>query len=281
MTERLSEVVKQIENVRQLNAVVTAIRGIAASRARHGRSLLAGIEEYTQIISTAIGQALTLPPSEESESTYRRATQAGLILFCAEQGFAGAFSERVFDAVANEIGGVISFIIGTRGLTIASEREIRSAWTAAMATDVRAIAGLANRLSDALYDRVAEGSLGRVDVVFARMRRGGGIEINRRSLLPIDLHRFQQPVQKQPPLSSLAPRPLLERLAAEYVHAQLCEAAMHAFAAENEARMIAMSGAKANIETKLARLSLREHQLRQEAITTEIIELTTGTLSLN
>jgi F-type H+-transporting ATPase subunit gamma len=77
-------------------------------------------------------------------------------------------------------------------------------------------------------------------------------------------------------LTTLAPQLLLERLAVEYVYAQLCEAAMYAFEAENEARMMAMASAKTNIEAKLVVLSQRERQLRQQEITTEIIELATG-----
>ena len=75
---------------------------------------------------------------------------------------------------------------------------------------------------------------------------------------------------------TLAPQALLERLAAEYVYAQLCEAAMQAFVAENDARMAAMAAAKNNTESKLAALKQREQQLRQEEITTEIVELATG-----
>ena len=77
-------------------------------------------------------------------------------------------------------------------------------------------------------------------------------------------------------MTTLAPDLLLERLAAEYVYAQLCEAAMHAFEAESDARMMAMASARTNIETKLAGLSQRERQLRQEEITTEIVELAAG-----
>ena len=51
---------------------------------------------------------------------------------------------------------------------------------------------------------------------------------------------------------------------------------MHAFVAENEARMVAMVAAKNNTETKLAALVQRERQLRQEEITTEIVELAAG-----
>lgn len=57
MAERLADIVTQTQNVRQLAAVVTAMRGIAASRAQKSRSLLAGIEAYADVVSRAIGQA--------------------------------------------------------------------------------------------------------------------------------------------------------------------------------------------------------------------------------
>jgi F-type H+-transporting ATPase subunit gamma len=281
MAERLADIVAQIQNVRQLEAVVTAMRGIAASRAQQGRSLLAGIKAYTEVISGAIGQALSLVPPDDLASAQSHRGNRGLILFCAEQGFAGAFSERVLDAVTGDLTGTTVFLIGTRGIAVAEERGIRPAWSAPMATNAGAIPGLANRVADALYERVADGTVIWVDVAFSHSRSGGGIAVDRHSLLPIDLRRFARPVRNQPPLTTLAPWVLLERLASEYVYAQLCEAAMHAFAVENEARMMAMAAARTNIESKLSGLSQREHLLRQEEITTEIVELAAGAEALS
>ncbi len=276
MAERLTDIVTQIQNVRQLEAVVTAMRGIAASRAQQSRSLLAGIEAYTDVVSRSIGQALALLPADALTPAPRRHAKLGLILFCAEQGFAGGFSERVLDAAAGDLGSSISMVVGTRGAVVASERGLKPAWSAPMATRVDAIPSFANRLADALYGYVASGAMTQVDVLFSRSVSGGGITIDRHSLLPVDFGRFARPVGKQAPLTTLAPDLLLERLAVEYVYAQLCEAAMHAFEAENEARMMAMASAKTNIQSKLVGLSQRERELRQEEITTEIIELATG-----
>jgi F-type H+-transporting ATPase subunit gamma len=276
MGERHSDIITQIQNVRQLEAVVTAMRGIAASRAQKARSLLAGIEAYTEVVSRAIEEALSLMPLEtEISSPFARA-RSGLILFCAEQGFAGAFSERVLEAAAGDIDGATIFIVGTRGAAVANERRIEPAWSAPMAANVDAIPAFANRLADALYGYVAAGIIEKVDILFSRSVSSSGIHIDRHSLLPIDFERFGRPEQTQAPLISFSPRALLERLAAEYVYAQICEAAMHAFAAENEARMIAMLAAKTNIATKLTALSQRERQLRQQEITTEIVELAAG-----
>jgi F-type H+-transporting ATPase subunit gamma len=277
MAERLTDIVTQIQNVRQLEAVVTAMRGIAASRAQKGRSLLAAIEAYTDVVSRSIGQALSLLPTDTMTSAPLRHAKRGLILFCAEQGFAGAFSERVLDAAAGDLDGSVNLVIGTRGAVVTNERGLKPAWSAPMATNVDAIPSFASRLADTLYDYVARGAITQVDVLFSRAVPGSGIEIDRHSLLPIDFGRFVRPVEKQVPLTTFAPQLLLERLAAEYVYAQLCEAAMHAFEAENEARMMAMASAKTNIGSKLVGLSQRERQLRQEEITTEIVELATGT----
>jgi F-type H+-transporting ATPase subunit gamma len=79
-----------------------------------------------------------------------------------------------------------------------------------------------------------------------------------------------------PPFLQLAPETLLQALTADYVHAQLCQAALHAFAAENEARMQSMALAHNHIDRRLEELRSRQRQVRQEEITAEIIELSIG-----
>lgn len=275
MAERLSDVVTKIQNIRQLGAVVTALRGISASRAQNGRSLLAGIEAYTEVISLAIGAALNLSPTDGALSIGQENAKRGLIFFCAEQGFAGTFSERVFEAAGADLEEATILVIGTRGAAVAAERGIKPDWSAAMMTRVEGVPSFANELADVLYWYVAQGLIARADIFFSRSILGD-IRIDRHSLLPIDFGRFARPVQRQPPLITLSPQVLLERLTAEYVYAQLCQAALHAFVAENEARMIAMVAAKNNTERTLTALVQRERQLRQEEITTEINELTAG-----
>jgi F-type H+-transporting ATPase subunit gamma len=278
MAERLSDIVTKIQNVQQLKAVFTAMRGIAASRAQNGRSLLAGIEAYTTIISQAIGEALNLLPTDVSAGPAPGRSKRGLILFCAEQGFAGSFSERVLEVATNDDGPAV-LVVGTRGAAVARERGIRPDWWTPMTTRVEGIAGFTSRLADVLYGYIARGTIATADILFSRST-SGGIVIDRHSLLPIDFERFERPIKQQAPLITLAPELLLERLAAEYVYAQLCEAAADAFVAENEARMIAMVAAKNNTETKLTGLLQRERQLRQEEITTEIVELAAGAEAL-
>jgi F-type H+-transporting ATPase subunit gamma len=65
----------------------------------------------------------------------------------------------------------------------------------------------------------------------------------------------------------------------EYVFAQLAEAALLSFAAENEARMRAMIAAQDNTAETLAQMVATSRQLRQEEITEEILELAVSGLA--
>ena len=69
---------------------------------------------------------------------------------------------------------------------------------------------------------------------------------------------------------------LLARLVEEYIVAELLEAVMLAFVAENVARMRAMISAQDNVSETLDALVGTARRLRQEEITEEIVELAAG-----
>ncbi len=280
MAERLAAVSAQIQNIRQLEAVTTALRGIAASRAQRARALLPGIEAYSAVVSSAISEALSLAPGDLQPASSRRRKRRGLILFCAEQGFAGAFSERILDTLGADAAGAMMFVIGARGLAVARERGLAPTWSSPMASHVDAVPALANEIADALYAQMTTDAPATITMIVPRATSAGTVHVEHTSLLPLDLSRFQRASPAAPPLTTLKPRELIERLTAEYVYARLCEAAMHAYEAENEARMVTMTAARHNIASRLAALSLRAQQLRQEEITNEIIELAAGTEAL-
>jgi F-type H+-transporting ATPase subunit gamma len=278
VTERLSDVEARIGSVSQLSAVIGAMRGIAAVRARDARGRLDGIRAYAHTIAGAISQALTLLPAPPGQAVPARAGHA-VIALCAEQGFAGAFNNRLLDAAEREIAATGTqaqlMLLGTRGLVTASERGVAVAWSAPMATNAGQVPVLANRIVDALYERLDDGRVAHVTVVHAQPG-ANVVEVVARRLVPFDFTRFPPRASAIPPLLTLPAPVLLARIAAEYIFAELCEAVMLSYAAENEARMRAMVTARANVAKTLDELNAHARQLRQEEITSEIIELAAG-----
>ncbi|MHC5653356.1 F0F1 ATP synthase subunit gamma [Stappia sp. ICDLI1TA098] len=281
MTERLADVSARIEGVRQLGAVVNAMKGIAAARARTARAQVDAVDSYAATISTAMARILV--PHEAGHPAPRsRATgggRTGLLLFLAEQGFAGAFSERVLDSVGNELETADLLLVGTRGLSIAAARGLEADWSAAMPSHSPGIPKLADGITRAIYHALDEDRFDRLDVVHASWSSGRP-QIARRTLFPVDLSDAR-PATGEPPITQLPPETLLASLGADYVHALVCKAALHAFAAENEARMKAMAAAGTQIASELEVFEATLRRVRQEAITAEIIELGTGAASAN
>ena len=291
MTERLADIDARIRGVRQLGAVVNAMRGIAAARAQQARNQLAAVDAHAQALAIGIGRALDLVAPDVTDEPARAARPA-LLVFVAEQGFAGAFSERVLDAARHGAARTSTgtststsssptaaelFLVGTRGAAIAAARGIAIAWQGAAPSHANGIPALAERIAQALYARIATGDIDQLDVVFSEWRPGHGVRVETRRLFPVDADLFPQPPRNSDkPLVNLPPTALVASLSEDYLHAQLCHAALHAFAAENEARMEAMAAARSQIERQLDTMQSTQRMVRQAEITAEIIELAAG-----
>ena len=281
MSGKLGEVEGRIGTVHQLEAVITAMRGGAAARSREARRRLDGIRAYAAAIGEAIGQALALSPELDPQPRKPRAPERHVVIaLSSEQGFAGSFNERVFDAVEHHFktDGSELLIVGDRGAMVAAERGLAFDWSAPMVAHAEEVPRVANRIIDALYSRLEKDQAERVTVIHAIPAPSASIEIVERRLLPFDFARFKVAPHLIPPITTLPPEQLLAELAEEYVYGELCAAAMLSFAAENEARMAAMIAARSNVERKLNELVASFCRLRQEEITAEIIELSAGSL---
>lgn len=276
MSERASDVEARIGTVRQLSVVITAMRGIAAARSREARGRLEGIRAHAAIIARAIGRALVHLPAPDRPSGDGRPHGGHVVVaLCAEQGFAGVFNERVLDAAISAMPPARSelFVLGDRGLMVAEQRGLEPAWTAPMIGHVDQAVALADRIVEALYERLRAGRVSDVTVIHAVPNSGTALHVVEKRLVPFDFARFPATVASGEPLLTLPAPVLLARLAEEYVFAEVCEAITLSFAAENEARMRAMIAAKTNVAATLEDLVSRSRRLRQEEITNEIIEL--------
>lgn len=276
MSGRLGEVAAHLGTTRELGVVVSAMRSIAAARSLEARQRLGGVRAYAATLGTAIGEALALlPEPQRPAGTGDGAGQRLVLALCAEQGFAGGYNERVLEVAAHELGGAAAglLLVGERGEMTAAQRGLKPEWTAPMMVHLDEVQALAGSIAEALYARLDGGRLMRVTVVHMLPGEAGRQEVAARLLLPFDYSRFPVAQRSQPPLVSLAPARLIAGLAEEYVYAELCEALVLAFAAENEARMQAMVVAQGNIEQRRGELQAEYRRVRQDEITDEIIEL--------
>lgn len=278
MTERLADIGLRIGTTRQLGAVVNAMRGIAGARAQQSRALLPAVRAYADIAARAIGQVRPLTRDGKADRYGPTAMgKPALLVFGAEQGFAGAFAEQVLDATEGGFDGAHVFLVGARSASLAAERGLAVDWQGELPSRAVAIPDTAADIVDALYVYLGEVGAAPIAMAYPVWLAGRGVTVERRALLPFD--PASVPVDgcaAQPPLVNLPAAELIARLGEDYVFAQVCEAALEAFAAENEARMATMAAAKTNIDGKLVALQAKQRRIRQEDVTAEVVELAAG-----
>ncbi|NBB98077.1 MAG: hypothetical protein GVY34_07885 [Alphaproteobacteria bacterium] len=255
----------RIDGIAQLGSVVRAMTGIAGARARTGRAQVMAVDAYAEKMVAAYAQVASSPDMPLA------GMRPALVLFCAEQGFVGAYSERVLDAADTENADL--FVIGSRGAAIAEARGLIPVWSAPLPARSASVPKFADRV---LAAALAQGKLRPVGVVHTIWSKGQA-QVTQYALYPF----VPQPAETQrpSPLHNIGLGDLVADIALDRLHADMTRAALHAFAAENEARMAAMSAASRQIEEELERLNAQARRDRQETITAEIIEIASGALA--
>ncbi len=283
MSDRLRLVSDQLETLTQIESVMSAMQGIASARRSEAQTSLEGIKSYASTIAKSIGITLAAIASKgESIKTENTSASELVIALSAEQGFAGAYNERLLDVAIDHVNSEPKsqlVIVGNRGQMIAGNRQVKVFDSLPMATRVQAIPALANELVDTLYTHLNHEQFTRVRLIYPLIHKANTVDIIKRSLLPFDYSKFELPESLNPPLFNLEATTLLTKLATEYIYSELCQALVLAHAAENEERIRAMVRARSNIRNSRTRLTVDFQQLRQEQITAEITELTTGRIS--
>lgn len=282
MTNKLSSIEARIGSVQQLSTVVSAMRGIAAVRSREARQALDGIRTYAATVSAAIAEVLATMPALPVRAGVAGGGVHILVLLMSEQGFVGAFNERIVEAARQMIAASDGadweiFVAGNRGAVLLAESGVSARSITAMIEHSAQAGELAGELSDRLFQRLGEGDV--AEVLLLHGEPTVPVEtVGEKRLAPFDYTRFSITGRAKPPLMTLPPEHLLERLAEEFAFAELSEAIVLSFAAENAARTRAMTEANANAEKTLEELRQLYRLSRQEEITDEIIELAAGVL---
>lgn len=281
--ESLQTLKHRVASMSDLMDIIGALRALAGIRVQEAQATLQGIRLYSNSIANALGQAANLLDSDETKSLVGLKGQAYahdklLIVFMSEHGFVGNYNQILIKRTEQETHktGEKIFILGSRGIATATEHGLIMDGGTPMITHQASVLKLARTLSHEVYRRIAIDNIHRVSLVFARSESMIASDITVRTLLPLDLRHFESGLSKVAPLHTLPSHDLVERLAEEYVVAELAHVITEALASENGARLKTMDKAHINISDKLDDLKHLEHQIRQDQITIELLEIIAG-----
>ena len=265
---RLADLEGRIASISDLDDVVGAMRALAAVRMRQAQECLHAARATAETVRTALDSARALLPAPKDVQPERSRTA---VVFGTEHGFAGAYNERLLE----HLSGDSVIVVGSRAVTLARDQGLDLIAGLAAASHPSGALDVAHRTAAELARHLEQTGQATADVVFGTGGLSAVPSFARRQLLPAA--KPARPRAAVPPLHDLDPRALVAALAHEALVADLACIAMESLAAESAARMQAMSAASDNIERKLTDMRRTEHRARQDQVTTELLDLVTGT----
>jgi F-type H+-transporting ATPase subunit gamma len=279
------EIVTRIASLDGLRDIVSAIRAIAASQMQQALRSLEAIRRYSGMVREALSDAARLLPADGTVASTSGLSSSALIVFCAEHGLCGGFNEhplRVAEsALSDRSDRILLIVVGSRGGQICRERELKPDLVLPMATHCAGVTGAARRVATEVYRMFNDGRIAGLEVVYAQHAASQFSRIERHRLLPLEMPLVEGRPLAMPPLINLSPRRLFDDIVGEYFFAALENAAMQSFFSENATRFRTMEAAHQNIGNKSEELTKLARHLRQEAVTTEILDLISGAEALS
>jgi len=282
MSIQLRDIKRRIGSTRQIHKMTATMQKVAAARLVRDRSAAEGSRLYTDRLRQVMQEVSEEVPEMRHPLLDADRSGAGcLVVFGSDRGLCGGYNtalvremQRFTRETAPEPARFIAIgrIVGRRGrfarLDLMEQHEQPRAVDRAELLD-----GLAQRLIDGFVS----GRVATVSVLYWEFV----------SVLHQDLHVVRiLPVPFEPGGAEDAgwgvfePQPgaLLARLLPEYVRQMLDYAFLSGLASEDAARQTAMTRASENARSLLEELGRQYSRLRQESVTTEVLEIVASTL---
>lgn len=268
----------RIASLKDLRELFAAIQAMAASRLQAASSALAAAHKYCDVIESAIADAVRMDGNHRARVYWDLAPrrERAVVVICAEHGFAGAFNRHLLARAKRETAPSDKVVIvGRRGRIAAPEFGLEPWTSLSMPTHVESLLPTARRLA------VELAPFANIDVVFGRYRSGSQFDIELRQVLPLSPQLLRRRDNGNDPLHQLPSAFLLHRLIEEFVLGELTMLLIESTASENAARLQIMDAANRHIDDNLESLSKQSHRIRQEQITSELLEVVAGAEAIN
>ena len=286
---------RRIKSVQSTKKITRAMELIAASRIVKAQARVFAASPYAEGITAVVrdlqaaGAGSTSPMLTPRESI-RRVAQ---VVITADRGLCGGYNTGVMRAAEAEVREHSAlgreyalYCIGRKseGYFRFREYAIEASFTGFSDNpsyeDARAVA-------DAVVGPFERGEIDLVQLIYTRFASAGRQEVVVRPLLPLDREGFAAPATSAEPAGPSAgyefepaPETILDALLPRYAEARVFAALLNAAASEHAFRQRAMKAATDNADELIRTLSRIMNRARQDAITTEIMEIVGGAEAL-
>ncbi|RJP18203.1 MAG: ATP synthase F1 subunit gamma [Candidatus Omnitrophota bacterium] len=283
---------RRLRTVSNTKLITRAMRSVSASKMRRAHERRDNARPYTTQLRNLVAQLVEHTGVEGQPLANKRDVKKRLVLiFSADRGLCGAFNATVIRFAQDYLHSLSTeqtalYIVGRRAFEHFRKRE----WTIDKShndflgnVDVPRILNIAGELSDAFL----RGDYDEIEMIHNQAITAMSYKTIRERFLPLEEEELVAPLKARDRtgmnldyIFEPDPKTLLSQYLPMLVKTKLLNSFVNAFAAEHQARMIAMTTANENCEELMDSLTLQLNKARQASITKELLEIVSGAEAL-
>lgn len=286
------EIKSRMKSVQDTQKITNAMYLIASMKMRKAKAALDDTRPFFEAVSGEIKRIFRTTDDVESHYFYPDEDEPplngtyGMLVITADKGLAGAYNQNVLkraEATLKEHPDFRLYVVGEYGRQYFSHRQIpverNFLYTAQNPTMDRA-----REIGLYLLDEYDRHQLQKIYVLYTDMKNGMVMEPRYVRLLPFHRSTFVTPTPEkkihQPFEFVPSAGAVLNALVPSYLNGFIYSALVDSFCSEQNARMTAMSSANDNAQQMLDQLRKEYNRNRQQSITQEITEVSSGSRAL-
>jgi F-type H+-transporting ATPase subunit gamma len=291
----LKEVRDRIQSVNNMQQLTKAMKMVAASKLRRAQDAITKMRPYANKMDQILRNILSNLDGDASTTfgVVRPVDRACLVIVTSNRGLAGAFNSNICKEAAAVLEGEYQPLVASGKVTVICIGKKGYEFLRRRYPTLRYNTDYINLFDDLVFENTSKvanllmdaftfGTYDKVIVAYSRFKNAGMQFAEAEQFLPVV--QMESEVTESNIRADYIFEPDKEELL-EYLVPSILKNTFHKFnldthAAEHGARMTAMDKATENAQDLLKELKLAYNKARQEAITTQILEIVGGAAAL-
>ncbi len=280
----LREIRRRIASTKDIQKITKAMQTVAGVRLRRAQNRLFAARPYARKLDEMMKHLAGQTADERHPlMTPREVKNTALIVVTADRGFCGGFNSNVVRSAMESVRagspspGLIC--VGRKGSDTLSRQRVNM-----LASHTNLFQALdyaqAGRIADEVTELFARGGIDRVDMLYNEFKSAGQQSLVTEQLLPVP----PMAVTNDPAFTGYLYEPsqpmLMQDLVPQHIRFQIWRVLLESNTAEEAARMLAMDNATRNANDLIDELTLTANKIRQETITSELMDIVGGAEAL-
>ena len=289
----LKEVKTRISSVQNTRKITSAMKMVASSKLHHAQQTIESMRPYEAKLEKIMSNFVSSIEGEIASpyAVQREVRRVALVVYTSNSSLCGGFNlntikalrKKIEDYQAKGIEIVKIYALGKKGLEAVRKLNFSDIQDHSDLLDHPAYEPAA-KMAQELMDMYTAGDVDQVELIYHHFQNTATQVLTEETFLPISFDTQENAKEEMTEKFALdyiiepSKEELIQKLSPKALHLKLYPAMLDSLASEHAARVIAMQVATDNADELLRELTLTYNKTRQQAITTELLDIVGGSM---